>query len=93
MSTPENSGGRGLTHMSGTVAITVGTTIYVHGAEIADPHNDQAVTWDESIQPPQPVFVVPADGRSPLAALEEIGLTVTGIDSDGNWALKQARPL
>jgi len=90
-STPEN---RGLTHMSEIVAITVGTKIYIHGAQIADPHNDQAVTWDDSVQPPRPVFVVAADGRSTLAALEEIGgLSVTGIDSDGNWVLQQSRPL
>lgn len=71
--------------------------IYVHGADIADPHNSTDVTWNESVTPPQPVFVIsvdPSEDDGPYrATLESWGLTITGTDGKGNWTLRQVRPL
>lgn len=71
--------------------------IYVHGARIADPYNSPDVTWDQSVTPTEPVFVIaikPAEDEGPYRdALRSYGLTVTGTDDDGNWTLDQVRPL
>jgi len=71
--------------------------IYIHGADIADPYNNPDVTEDQSVDPIEHVFVlaVPSseDEQPYRAALEDVGLTVIGTDSSGDWILSQSRPL
>lgn len=71
--------------------------LYIHGAEIADPYNDENVTWDESVTPEQPVYVLivesSEDERPYLDALTEHGLSVVGTDGLGQWILEQSHTL
>lgn len=71
--------------------------IYIHGARIADPENDINVTWDQSVEPSQPVFAISlasSENEQPYRdMLAEYGLTVVGTDDLGNWILDQVRPL
>lgn len=80
--------------MNTTIALTNGSDrLFIHGATIADPYNDPAVTWDAG----RPVFVIEveaAEGDLPfLNALDEHGLTVVGTNLSGDWIVEQARPL
>lgn len=72
--------------------------LYVHGADIADPHNDRNVTWDYSGADDVPVYVVEVEASEDeapyVAALAEHGLTVVGQDPlTSDWILTQSRPL
>lgn len=71
--------------------------IYIHGADIRDPHNHHAVTWFDSVDPPEPVFVLLVDSsedEQPYRdALANLGLDVIGTDERGDWVLSQTRPL
>lgn len=75
--------------------------LYIHGAEIAEPYSSPSVTWDESVEPPKPVFVIGEIARGEdeqhyIDALAEYGLTVIGDDPGGDpdtWLVEQSRPL
>lgn len=71
--------------------------IYIHGADIVDPTNNVNVTWDDSVEPVEPIYLVtiePAEDDAPYrAAIEELGISITGTDAEGNWVGRQLRPL
>lgn len=66
--------------------------ICIHGANIADPHNNENVIWDDG---DRPVFVIAVDSSEDEApyrdALDQIGFDVTGADRNGDWTLRQRR--
>jgi hypothetical protein len=70
--------------------------LYIHGAQIADPHNNPDVTWDWSTEPAEPVYVLrvePAEDETPyVAALEALGVEVVERTADG-WVGHQTRTL
>jgi hypothetical protein len=71
--------------------------LYIFGADIADPYNDPNVTWDGSLDPEQPAYVLviesSEDAQPYLDALADHGLSVVGNDELGQWILEQSRAL
>lgn len=83
--------------MTTTAALQIGSTgtdlLCIHGAQIADPHNDPAVTWDDDQRPVFVIEVDAADDEQPYRdALEAAGLTVIG-HTGSDWIVSQTRPL
>lgn len=68
--------------------------LYIHDAVISDPYESLHVSWDTSVDPARPVYVVtvPASmdaAAECLAMADELGLHVTGEDWRGDWIAEQ----